>query len=143
MTPPSRSLLPLSHCAAAAAFSPLPSPPLPPPTPRHTLGATSTTPLTARSGEGGVWHSPRVLMQGRRKSRRRTPTRIPLYSYKDSLCVILLGLLPCNRLGTRPLHYIKEGRVPRRTWTIPPGINIQAQGAILLRTGRRVATPAT
>jgi hypothetical protein len=28
-----------------------------------------------------VGHTPRVLMQGRRKSRRRTPTRIPLYSY--------------------------------------------------------------
>jgi hypothetical protein len=26
-------------------------------------------------------HTPRVLMQGRKKSRRRTPTRIPLYSY--------------------------------------------------------------
>jgi hypothetical protein len=29
---------------------------------------------------GLVGHTPRVLMQGRRKSRRRTPTRIPLYS---------------------------------------------------------------
>jgi hypothetical protein len=28
-----------------------------------------------------VGHTPRVLMQGRKKSRRRTPTRIPLYSY--------------------------------------------------------------
>jgi transposase InsO family protein len=28
-----------------------------------------------------VWHTPRVLMQGRKKSRRRTPSRIPLYSY--------------------------------------------------------------
>jgi hypothetical protein len=28
-----------------------------------------------------VGHTPWVLMQGRRKSRRRTPTRIPLYSY--------------------------------------------------------------
>jgi hypothetical protein len=28
-----------------------------------------------------VGYTPRVLMQGRRKSRRRTPTRIPLYSY--------------------------------------------------------------
>jgi hypothetical protein len=28
-----------------------------------------------------VGNTPRVLMQGRRKSRRRTPTRIPLYSY--------------------------------------------------------------
>jgi exonuclease III len=28
-----------------------------------------------------VGHTPRVLMQGRRKSRRRTPTRIPMYSY--------------------------------------------------------------
>jgi hypothetical protein len=33
----------------------------------------------------------------------------------------LLGLLPCNRLGTRPLDYIKEGRVPRRTSIIPWG----------------------
>jgi hypothetical protein len=28
-----------------------------------------------------VGHTPRVIMQGRRKSRRWTPTRIPLYSY--------------------------------------------------------------
>jgi hypothetical protein len=28
-----------------------------------------------------VGHTPRVFMQGRRKSRRRPPTRIPLYSY--------------------------------------------------------------
>jgi hypothetical protein len=28
-----------------------------------------------------VGHTPRVLMQGKKKSRRRTPTRIPLYSY--------------------------------------------------------------
>jgi hypothetical protein len=28
-----------------------------------------------------VGHTPQVLMQGRRKSRRRTPTRIPLYFY--------------------------------------------------------------
>jgi hypothetical protein len=28
-----------------------------------------------------VGHTPRVLMHGRGKSRRRTPTRIPLYSY--------------------------------------------------------------
>jgi hypothetical protein len=30
---------------------------------------------------GLVRHTPRVLMKGRRKNRRRTPTRIPLYSY--------------------------------------------------------------
>jgi hypothetical protein len=36
-----------------------------------------------------------------------------------------------------------EGRVPSRTSTIPPGNNTQAQGAILLQTGRRVATLAT
>jgi hypothetical protein len=30
---------------------------------------------------GLVGHTPRVLMQGRKKSRRRTPTTIPLYSY--------------------------------------------------------------
>jgi hypothetical protein len=28
-----------------------------------------------------VGHTPRVLMQGRKKSRRRTPSRISLYSY--------------------------------------------------------------
>jgi hypothetical protein len=28
-----------------------------------------------------VGHTPQVLMQGRKKSRRRTPSRIPLYSY--------------------------------------------------------------
>jgi hypothetical protein len=28
-----------------------------------------------------VEHTPRVLMQGRKNSRRRTPGRIPLYSY--------------------------------------------------------------
>jgi hypothetical protein len=32
-------------------------------------------------GEVVVGHTPRVLMQGRKKTRRRTPTRIPLYSY--------------------------------------------------------------
>jgi hypothetical protein len=62
-------------------------------------------------------------MQGRKKSRRRTLSRIPLYSYQDSCHVILLGLLPCNRLGSRPLDYIKEGRVPRRTSSILPGNN--------------------
>jgi hypothetical protein len=31
--------------------------------------------------EEHVGHTPRVLMQGRRKSRRRTATRIPMYSY--------------------------------------------------------------
>jgi hypothetical protein len=36
---------------------------------------------SAVSTEGRVGHTPRVLMQGRRKSRRRTPTRSPLYSY--------------------------------------------------------------
>jgi hypothetical protein len=42
--------------------------------------------------------------------------------------VILLGLLPCNRLGTRPLDYIKEGWVPSRA----PDLNQhQAQDAIL------------
>jgi hypothetical protein len=30
---------------------------------------------------GLVGHTSRVLMQGRRKSRRQTPTRIPMYSY--------------------------------------------------------------
>jgi hypothetical protein len=33
------------------------------------------------AGDEGVGYTPRVLMQGRRKSRRWTPTRIPLYSY--------------------------------------------------------------
>jgi hypothetical protein len=37
--------------------------------------------MKPRSLPDGVGHTPRVLMQGRRKSRRRTPTRIPLYSY--------------------------------------------------------------
>jgi hypothetical protein len=38
--------------------------------------------------------------------------------------------MPCNRLGTRPLDYIKEGRVP--SWA--PDLNQQqAQGAILDR----------
>jgi hypothetical protein len=78
----------------------------------------------------------------RKEGSRQTPSRIPLYSYWDSCHVILLELLPCNRLGSRPLDYIKEGRVPSRSYTIPPGITIIAQGAIL-QTGRRVATPAT
>jgi hypothetical protein len=42
--------------------------------------------------------------------------------------VILLGLLPCNRLETRPLNYTKEGRVPTRA-TQPT--QHQAQSAIL------------
>jgi hypothetical protein len=33
------------------------------------------------AGGDGVGHTPRVLMQGRKNSRRRTPGRIPLYSY--------------------------------------------------------------
>jgi hypothetical protein len=50
--------------------------------------------------------------------------------------VVLLGLLPCNRLGTRPLDYIKDGRVPSRA---PNPTQHQAQGAILdPQTGRRV-----
>jgi hypothetical protein len=38
---------------------------------------------TATGGEEvtTVGHTPRVLMQGRKNSRRRTPGRIPLYSY--------------------------------------------------------------
>jgi hypothetical protein len=40
------------------------------------------TPVTtARCEREGVGHTPRVLMQGRKNSRRRTPGRIPLYSY--------------------------------------------------------------
>jgi hypothetical protein len=31
--------------------------------------------------EDPVGHTPRVLMQGRKNSRRRTPSKIPLYSY--------------------------------------------------------------
>jgi hypothetical protein len=31
--------------------------------------------------EESVGHTPRVLVQGRKNSRRRTPSRIPLYSY--------------------------------------------------------------
>jgi hypothetical protein len=50
--------------------------------------------------------------------------------------VIILGLLPCNRLGTRPLDYINEGQVPSRA---PDLTQHQAQGAILdPQTGRRV-----
>jgi hypothetical protein len=79
----------------------------------------------------------------RKEGSRQIPSRIPLYSYWDSLCVILLGLLPCNRLGTCPLDYIKEGQVPSRASTIPPGNKTQAQGAILLQTGCRLATLAT
>jgi hypothetical protein len=41
------------------------------------LGAPTVT--VVRSSFVG--HTPRVLMQGRKKSRRRTPSRIPLYSY--------------------------------------------------------------
>jgi hypothetical protein len=39
--------------------------------------------LVFTTGMGGVVvvHTPWVLMQGRRNSRRWTPTRIPLYSY--------------------------------------------------------------
>jgi hypothetical protein len=34
-----------------------------------------------QQGSGSVGHTPRVPMQGRKNSRRRTPSRIPLYSY--------------------------------------------------------------
>jgi hypothetical protein len=74
---------------------------------------------------GLVGHTPRVLMQGRMKtdSYYNSPV-ILLGLYR----VILLGLLLCNQLGTRPLDYIKEGRVPSRA----PDLNQhQAQGAIL------------
>jgi hypothetical protein len=42
--------------------------------------------MEARASAGvlvdvSVGHTPRVLMQGRKNSRRRTPSRIPLYSY--------------------------------------------------------------
>jgi hypothetical protein len=37
-----------------------------------------TTIATWPRNDGIVGHTPRVLMQGRKKSRRRTPTRIPL-----------------------------------------------------------------
>jgi hypothetical protein len=36
---------------------------------------------SAPMSEDAVGHTPRVLMQGRKNSRRRTPSRIPLYSY--------------------------------------------------------------
>jgi hypothetical protein len=78
-----------------------------------------------------------------KEGRRRTPLRIYLKSYYDSFRVILLGLLPCNRLGTCPLDYIKEGRVPSRTSSIPPGTTPSAGRKILLQIGHRVATLAT
>jgi hypothetical protein len=37
--------------------------------------------LVPTSTGGSVGHTPRVLMQGRKNSRRQTPSRIPLYSY--------------------------------------------------------------
>jgi hypothetical protein len=50
--------------------------------------------------------------------------------------VILLEHLPFNRLGTRPLDYIKEDWVPSRASDLNQN---QAQGAILdLQIGRRV-----
>jgi hypothetical protein len=52
------------------------------PSPSRTLVATMTR---GASTSPSVWinvgHTPRVLMQGRKNSRRRTPGRIPLYSY--------------------------------------------------------------
>jgi hypothetical protein len=49
---------------------------------------------------------------------------------------ILLGLLPCNRLGTLPLDYIKEGRVPRRASEQP---NTKHRAPHMIpQTGRRV-----
>jgi hypothetical protein len=44
--------------------------------PEAVLGILSSFPRKAIVG-----HTPRVLMQGRKNSRRRTPARIPLYSY--------------------------------------------------------------
>jgi hypothetical protein len=43
----------------------------------HVGGATGQPASQGRT----VGHTPRVLMQGRKNSRRRTPGRIPLYSY--------------------------------------------------------------
>jgi hypothetical protein len=48
-------------------------------TPSHTPAFTTTHISNAISEPVG--HTPRVLMQGRKNSRRRTPSRIPLYSY--------------------------------------------------------------
>jgi hypothetical protein len=49
----------------------------------RTNPSTSSMPLGLHNVArvASVGHTPRVLVQGRRKSRRRTPTRIPLYSY--------------------------------------------------------------
>jgi hypothetical protein len=48
----------------------------------HSSTSSSVSRRGRRRGRSpSIGHTPRVLMQGRRKSRRRTPTRIPLYSY--------------------------------------------------------------
>jgi hypothetical protein len=67
LAPAPRNHLPLGTSAATQRWRPYQVP-----TPRL-LPSLPPFPL--------VGHTPRVLMQGRRKSRRRTPTRIPLYSY--------------------------------------------------------------
>jgi hypothetical protein len=74
---------------------------------------------------GLVGHTPRVPIRGRMKtdSYQNSPVILP-----GLFRVILLGLLPCNRLGTHPLDYIKEGQVPSRT----PYLNQhQAHDAVL------------
>jgi hypothetical protein len=47
----------------------------------NTTSSSSTQISSASPAAPPVGRTPWVLMQGRRKSRRRTPTRIPLYSY--------------------------------------------------------------
>jgi hypothetical protein len=103
-----------------------------------------------------VWHGLQVrrtytssaLASGGSKPRRSGACR----AYTPGTCkeggnqshlVILLGLLPCNQLGTRPLDYIKKGRVPSRRYTIPPGTTPSVGRDILLQTGCRVAALAT
>jgi hypothetical protein len=63
-----------------------------------------------------------------RKEKEGLLLEFPCNPTRTRFGVILLGLLPCNRLGTRPLDYIKEGRVP--SWASQPTQH-QAQGAIL------------
>jgi hypothetical protein len=50
---------------------------------KRAMGSSSAgrTRRKATVGRPVVGHTPRVLMQGRKNSRRRSPSRIPLYSY--------------------------------------------------------------
>jgi hypothetical protein len=69
----------VSVAAVAAIFPLVASNPVNPATTTHLGNLATTSRKFVKASVVG--HTPRVLMQGRKNSRRRTSSRIPLYSY--------------------------------------------------------------